>query len=79
MSIDTEGSEIAIIESISQDYWTQFIKSVSVDVSTIKGDEEKAKNSARLLTVFEDLGFERVEQLKHDDIFINKQFFGSRT
>ena len=75
LSIDTEGSEIPIIESIREQFWENQVRIVSVDVSSAGGESVREENSKNMEVVFRNLGFKRVKQMKHDDIFANEKLF----
>jgi len=71
LSIDTEGSELAIIESISEEFWKERVRLVSVDVSSADGEETKLENARNLAVIMKDLGFKLLEVMKHDAIYVN--------
>lgn len=71
LSIDTEGSELAIIESISEEFWKDRVRLVSVDVSSADGEETKLENARNLAVIMKDLGFKLLEVMKHDAIYVN--------
>lgn len=74
LSLDTEGSEIPIIESVREEFWRDQVRLVSVDVSSAGGSSVRADNSRNMQLVFKNLGFKLVESLKHDDIYANEHF-----
>lgn len=63
LSLDTEGSELGILESIPFDEID--IKLISVDVSSITGIR-KGDDIAEFMTT---KGYKRIKQLLHDDIY----------
>ena len=71
LSIDTEGSELAIIESVNEDFWRNRVKLISVDVSSADGESAKQENARNLAVIMKDLGFKLVDIMKHDAIYVN--------